>query len=141
MQWQDINLSSKVWLIPASSTKTKIDYEIPLISRAIEVLQQRMLKKSSRFVFPSNGKYGYRTGGDNHWKNALKIAGLYHESHVFRPRPHDLRRTMATWQLEAGVDISIVSKSLGHTELKHTMIYAKVSVELLRDGVEKAFDI
>ena len=73
------------------------------------------------------------------WKSAIKRAGLYHENPNIRPRPHDLRRTFATWQIQSGADISVVSKALCHTSLKHTMIYAHTNTEQVRNSIDEAF--
>jgi len=78
------------------------------------------------------------SGGDQVWKEALIIAGLYHENPNIRPRPHDLRRTFATWQIQSGADVSVVAKALCHTSLNHTMIYAHSNVEQVRESLNEA---
>lgn len=141
MKWHEIDFSSHQWLIPATNTKTKTVYQIPLHNYVLELLKRRQkLGESSPFVFASKrSKYGYITGGDSVWKSAIKRAGLFHENPNIRPRPHDLRRTFATWQIQSGADISIVSKALCHTSLKHTMIYAHTNVEQVRSSINTAF--
>jgi len=142
MLWTDINMSSGVWLIPSGQTKTKQHYEIPLHDLVLNILAKRRISaQQSEFVFPSKNKskYGYITGGDPIWKEAITSAGLFHENPNIRPRPHDLRRTFATWQLQSGADISIVSKALCHTSLKNTLIYAHTKVDQVRDSINGAF--
>jgi len=78
------------------------------------------------------------TGGDQVWKEALIIAGLYHENPNIRPRPHDLRTTFATWQIQSVADVSVVAKALCHTSLKHTMIYAHTNVDQVRESLNGA---
>jgi len=141
MRWHEIDFSSGQWLIPATNTKTSKVYQIPLHSFVINLLKQRREQASdSPFVFASErSRYGYITGGDPVWKSAITRAGLYHDNPNIRPRPHDLRRTFATWQLQSGADISIVSKALCHTSLKNTMIYAHTNVEQVRNSIDEAF--
>jgi integrase len=142
MLWSDLNLQTGIWLIPATHTKTRQHYEIPLHDLALNVLNKRKrTATSSRFVFAARNKskYGYITGGDPIWKQAIKAADLYHDNPNIRPRPHDLRRTFATWQIQSGADISIVSKSLCHTSLKHTMIYAHTNLVQVRNSINSAF--
>lgn len=142
MEWRELNLSAGVWIISATRTKTRQHYEIPLHLLALQILQNRQRKFGhSRFVFPSRNKskYGYITGGDPIWKEAIILANLYHENPNIRPRPHDLRRTFATWQIQSGADVSVVSKALCHTSLKHTLIYAHTNVSQVRDAIDGAF--
>ena len=141
MRWHEIDFSSGQWLIPATNTKTSKVYQIPLHSFVINLLKQRREQASdSPFVFASErSRYGYITGGDPVWKSAITRAGLYHDNPNIRPRPHDLRRTFATWQIQSGTDISIVSKALCHTSLTHTMIYAHSNVEQVHNSIDEAF--
>ena len=46
--------------------------------------------------------------------------------------PHDLRRTYATWLLEAGVDLRTVQVLLGHASPNTTARYTQVRPELIR---------
>ncbi len=46
--------------------------------------------------------------------------------------PHDLRRTYATWLLEAGVDLRTVQVLLGHASPNTTARYTRVRPELIR---------
>ena len=141
MKWHEIDFSSCQWLIPATNTKTSKTYQIPLHSFVINLLNRRkLLAHDSPYIFASKrSKYGYITGGDKVWKSAIKKAGLYHENPNIRPRPHDLRRTFATWQIQSGADISVVSKALCHTSLQHTMIYAHTSTNQVRNSIDTAF--
>ena len=142
MLWADINLNSLIWFVPATRTKSRQHYEIALHDLAVRLLLKRQKhSRCQRFVFPSKNKskYGYITGGDYVWKDALLKSGLYHENPNIRPRPHDLRRTFATWQIQSGADVSVVAKALCHTSLKHTMIYAHTNVEQVRESLNGAF--
>ena len=47
------------------------------------------------------------------------------------------RHTFATIALHRGVPIAVVSKMLGHSDIKITQIYAKV----LLDDIDKGFDM
>jgi len=50
---------------------------------------------------------------------------------------HSLRHTFACRLIASGVDIYTVSKLLGHSDLKTTMIYAKVELGTLQNAVDK----
>ena len=47
------------------------------------------------------------------------------------------RHSFATNQLTAGTDITTVSKMLGHSDLKTTMIYAKVVDNVKREAADR----
>ncbi len=55
-----------------------------------------------------------------------------------RVTPHMLRHTAATQLLEAGVDIRLVQRLLGHSSIAMTEIYTQVSDRLLRETLTRA---
>lgn len=46
---------------------------------------------------------------------------------------HSLRHSLATYMLESGTDINVISSSLGHDGLDATSVYLKSSIEMLRE--------
>ena len=50
---------------------------------------------------------------------------------------HSLRHTFASILVSRGVDLYTVSKILGHSDLKTTMVYAKLSVSQMQNAVDK----
>jgi integrase/recombinase XerD len=52
---------------------------------------------------------------------------------------HTLRHTYATYLLERGVDLYYIQRSLGHSDIYTTQIYAYVSQKDLQQKIENAF--
>ncbi len=64
--------------------------------------------------------------GQRIFENALRRAGLPHKGGI-----HSLRHSFATHLLEAGVEITVVQRLLGHSSLKSTITYLHVRQERL----------
>jgi integrase len=142
MRWDELDLEEDLWHIPAIKTKTNKTYNLPISSLALVVLLARKKKSlpDSVFVFPSNqSKSGYIMGSDYVWKQVITKAGLYSSNRELRVRQHDLRRTFATLQALNGVDINVISKTLGHSDIKSTQVYAHINLESAKNAIEKAF--
>jgi len=54
------------------------------------------------------------------FKKNARICGIYDKSF------HDMRHSAATAMLEVGIDINVIQKILGHTDISTTQIYAKI---------------
>ena len=53
-------------------------------------------------------------------------------------RIHDLRRTLGSWQAASGSSLPIIGRSLGHKQTQTTAIYARLSLDPVRESVERA---
>ena len=56
--WDEINLTDKVWTIPASRMKAANEHKVPLSKRALKLLGEMAAIRYNDFIFPSNGKKG-----------------------------------------------------------------------------------
>jgi len=55
-------------------------------------------------------------------------------------RPHLFRHSYATMMLERGLDVSKVSKLLGHKNINTTLKYLRLDIDTLQKGYDKAFE-
>ncbi len=107
-----------VW-IKSSRKKTKIDYEILLLDIPLKIIAKYKGTASDRKLFPM---YCNQTMSA-HLKEIAKICGIERKL-VY----HHARHTYATEiTLAHGVPIETVSRMLGHSQIKTTQIYAKVT--------------
>jgi integrase len=50
--WKEIDLTSKIWTVPAERRKAEREHRVPLSPRCIEILERAALIRQSDFVFP-----------------------------------------------------------------------------------------
>ena len=100
---------------------------LPISEQAVELMGNR--GKYGEYVFPKLSR-------DPLYRQALREwvydAGI--QKHISF---HCFRHSFATNQLTAGTDITTVSKMLGHSDLKTTMIYAKVVDNVKREAADR----
>lgn len=118
----DVERRGNKFIIADRRVKTNEDYFIVLLSPAMEILRKY------NFDLPviSNQKYN----------DYLKVAASFAKIDK-NLTTHCARHTFAVFALNNGVPMEVVSKMLGHTNIKTTQIYAKV----LNTEVEKGFDV
>lgn len=137
MRWSDIDLDRANWNIRGSEMKNRKSHNIPLVKEALSILEARKSSDSdSDWVFPAHGKSSNKGRSDlwRGWQQALKDARLLKSD----LRIHDLRRTLASWQVMTGADIRVVAATLNHCDLKSTMIYGRLNTEKVKKAIEIA---
>ena len=133
MRWDDLDLDRGSWRIPGSEAKAGETIVLPLVAPALAILAARYkARKPSPWVFPSWGATGHLVEPKGAWKRICKKAGLVDV------RIHDLRRSLGSWQAMGGASLPIIGKSLGHTQIKTTAIYARLSMDPVRSSVGAA---
>ena len=103
--WAEIDLTEKVWTIPASRMKVKKgeDFRVPLSERAIQVLRETGSNRSG-LVFPHRGK----AMSDGKMLKLLKDSG-FEEFTV-----HGFRSTVRVWCQENGIRDDVSEMILAH---------------------------
>lgn len=111
MKWEDVQ--DDIWTIPAENTKAKRVQVLPLPDLALQVLSKRKDDfQPSDYVFAST----VNPSEPINWLQ--KVAGdVRTKSEIPDFRLHDLRRTVATYMAELGVDRTTLGKVLNHKGL------------------------
>jgi integrase len=134
-RWEQLDLVSRAWRIPASEMKANREHLAPLPSPAVGILvarHDRMGKPANGPVFPGRrpgAPLSDPRGGLARIAKAADLADLH---------PHDLRRSCATWALEAGVDSAVVGYLLAHADPTVSGIYRRVTFATALDASERA---
>ncbi|MHB1707093.1 MAG: tyrosine-type recombinase/integrase [Acidithiobacillus sp.] len=137
MAWAEINLDRATWTIPGSKAKAKDNnITVPLTTAAIEVLQARAEATGAQgWVFPGAGKTGHLVEPKKGWQRILQRAGIEDL------RLHDLRRSLASFQIDAGVSLAVIGKGLGHHSQQTTAVYARLAQDPVADAWQKGTDV
>ncbi len=118
------DIDSKRMIITIRQSKGKKDRIVALSSKILEILREYFKEyKPKTFLF--NGQFGDQYSHTS--CNQIVKQYLGKEFHF-----HQLRHSNATALLEAGTDLRIIQKHLGHASSKTTEIYTHVSTNLLQ---------
>jgi integrase len=131
MRWDELNLGSATWAIPAAKAKAGEPMKVHLAEPAMKIIKARQ-NNDSEWVFPGRGKSGHLEEPKGGWKRILKAANITN-LHL-----HDLRRTLGSWQAAAGASLLTIGKSLGHTDTASTAIYSRLQLDDVRNSVDIA---
>jgi integrase len=133
MRFEQLDFIEKTWRIP--ETKNGRPLTVHLAREALEILQRRLAASGGNvWVFGGGRKNrtGHLTEPKGAWKRVCTRAGLQNI------RPHDLRRTMGSWQAATGASLPVIGKSLGHQSQQTTQIYARLNIDPVRQAVDNA---
>ncbi|HRH79509.1 MAG TPA: site-specific integrase [Thiobacillaceae bacterium] len=131
MRWADIDLASALWTVPGEVSKNGAALIIPLTAPALAVLKERQ-GRDKTWVFPAASTSGHMINPRKAWDDLLKDAGLEDL------RIHDLRRSLGSWAAIQGTSLAIIGAALGHKSPDATRVYARLTVDPVRDAMERA---
>lgn len=133
MRFADADLTRAVWTIPPSDSKNGKPIHVPLVAEAVEVLRSRLFAAGGgEYVFPGRHGIGHLTDPTKPLGKVFAAAGFTDV------RLHDLRRTFGSWQAANGSSELLIGKSLGHRHSRSTQVYARLTLDPVRESVERA---
>ncbi len=123
LQWSDLDRSRN--LIHIKNAKGGKDRVVFLNNTIIQLLADYWRAyKSVKYVF--NGQFSAQYTASSCQKLVKKYINKQATYHV-------LRHTYATFAHENGTDIATISKTLGHSSVKTTMIYTRVATSTIKN--------
>ena len=127
------DIDSKRMVVHLKDGKGRKDRIIPLPNTTLNILRTHYKNhRNPNFIFPAPGRGGYketestRALPDSSVQTVLKKA-LRETGVIKNVSVHNLRHSYATHLLEAGIDIRIIQKYLGHKSIASTMIYTHLT--------------
>jgi integrase len=140
LEWRQINFENKLLTLDNQShiTKGKRIRSVPLNDISYSILVKRFKNRSTKFenVFTWDDRKITQSYHTHYFKQYVIKAGL-NRKYCF----HTLRHTFASRLVQKGVSIYVVSKLLGHRDIKTTMIYSHLRGEDLMQAVNVLNDI
>ena len=108
------------------------------VGTSVRTPERARLDADPEWVFP--GRKGQTEKGHivevkTAWERITKRADLVGF------RPHDLRHTLASWQVNLGATGAIVGKSLEHQNVQTTQRYMHLHLDPVRESVQRANDV
>jgi integrase len=132
MRWEHVSLERGLWIIPAEDSKSNCELPVVLVERVLQILIARRSQVVGPWVFPGRNPRNPMTNPNVGWIRILQRAGLT------GLRMHDLRRSLASFQIDTGTPLEVIQKTLGHESKTTTEIYARLAMEPVRLSLEKA---
>lgn len=135
--WSEIDLERGIWLKHASKVKGKKTVSVPFNQMAIAVLKdmQKFKTKDIDCIFVNPKTQKPFTSNKTFWKTLCKKLSLENI------RIHDLRHTFASLLINNNISLEIVSKLLGHSDVKITQRYAHLNTNSLQSGTNMIDEI
>ncbi|MCB1590058.1 MAG: tyrosine-type recombinase/integrase [Xanthomonadales bacterium] len=120
-RWEEIDLSTRTWAIPAERMKKDRAHVVPLSTQAVAMFEElRALSSGSDWVFPSRQSLRKPIS-----KTTLNVVIRALQVEVRDFVIHDFRRTASTHLNEAGFNPDWIEKSLAHEGTGVRRVYNK----------------
>jgi len=110
-EWAEIDLDSKLWVIPAERMKAKREHVVPLSKQALEILEvMRPLSSNRQHVFPS------RNDPKQPMNSQTANAALKRMGYGGKLVAHGLRSIASTALNEADFNSDVIEAALAHID-------------------------
>ncbi len=129
--WDEFDLDTEVWTIPASRYKTDTEFRVPLSRRAVELLTEAHRAHDTELVFPS--PVTGRAVSENTYVKLLRDLDIPSSA-------HGLRATFRSWCSDTGVPRDLAEMALGHAVRGVEGAYARSDMLQRRRALMQQWD-
>jgi integrase len=146
LRWKDVDLEKGVLVVrhreeESAPTKSGDERRVPLRGNALDTLraehEHRDPKPSAHIIVDSDNEPIRKDRVSHRFKFFVRKAKLSGREQI---RFHSLRHSCASWLIQQGVPLSVVSKILGHSTTQITdEIYAHVSDDAVTEAMDEVF--
>ncbi|WP_438500447.1 integrase domain-containing protein [Pantoea ananatis] len=110
-RWDEIDITKKIWKIPAERMKAKREHIVPLSQEALNVLEKmRPISAEREYVFPS------RNNPRTHVNSQTANAAIKRIGYGRKLVAHGLRSIASTAMNEAGFNSDVIEAALAHSD-------------------------
>lgn len=128
MKWSDVDFTQGTWRI--AHTKAGRVHLIPLPRPVLTQLASLPQFQDNPHVFVGRWGRNHLVNVAKPWARIKKKAGLRDV------RIHDLRRTLGSWLVAQGATLPLIGKTLNHSSVSTTQVYARLQLEPVRVALE-----
>ncbi|HAV1391304.1 TPA: tyrosine-type recombinase/integrase [Enterobacter hormaechei subsp. steigerwaltii] len=130
-RWEEIDLTAKLWTIPAERMKAKREHIVPLSPQALEILEvMKPISAHREHIFPS------RNNPKQAMNSQTANAALKRIGYGGKLVAHGLRSIASTAMNEAGFNADVIEAALAHSDKNEVRkAYNRSTYLLLRKGL------
>jgi integrase len=133
LTWDDVDMKAKLIQVKNKTgftTKSKRERVIPISKPLKKILKS--VKSNGSYVFSKNGERFNPTYASRAFKKCIRTLGLNDKIHF-----HTLRHSFASCLAQAGVNLYVIQKLLGHSKITTTQIYSHLRTEDLVKAINE----
>lgn len=127
LRWENVNFDEG-WIKVTDKNDATIFQPLSSPAKAVLASLPRHISNPYVIVGAKPGKPRYTI--QKAWERVRRHANLT-DVHI-----HDLRRTVGSWLTASGAPLQVVKEVLNHSDIKTTLVYARVPSALKRDALD-----
>ena len=131
--WDDVNMKTKIIQVKNKdgfTTKSKRERVVPISKPLKRILKS--VKSNGSYVFSKNGERFNPTYASRAFNKCVRFAGLNDKIHF-----HTLRHSFASNLAQKGINLYVIQKLLGHSNITTTQIYSHLRTEDLVKAINE----